>query len=119
MKNKKANDSIETMRKNKDNILFGTLFGILMVFLFSFMIQEHFKPFKTKELSGYFQKPTKPSFRWEWYKNGYFQKSVENYITNNYGFREPIIRMYHQYCWDLFRNEYVSDLYPGKENGLY
>ena len=119
MKNKEANDSIEIMRKNKNNILFGILFGILMVFLFSFMIQEHFKPFKTKELSGYFQKPPQPSFRWEWYKNGYFQKSVENYITNNYGFREPIIRMYHQYCWDFFRKEYVSYIYPGKENWLY
>ena len=63
-----------------------------MVFLFSFMIQEHFKPFKTKE---------------------------EKYITNNYGFREPIIRLYHQYCWDFFGKEYVSYIYSGKERWLY
>lgn len=105
--------------KNKGNWLYGILFGLLMVFLFSFMIQEHFKPFKTKELTGYFLKPNKPKFRWEWYKNGYFQQSLEKYITNNYGFREPIIRLYHQYCWDFFGKEYVSYIYSGKERWLY
>ena len=105
--------------KNKENWLYGILFGLLMVFLFSFMIQEHFKPFKTKELTGYFQKPNKPKFRWEWYKNGYFQKSLEQYITSNYGFREPIIRLYHQYCWDFYGKEYVSYIHSGKERWLY
>ena len=103
----------------KGNWLYGILFGLLMVFLFSFMIQEHFKPFKTKELMGYFMKPNKPEFRWEWYKNGYFQQSIEKYIANNYGFREPIIRLYHQYCWDFFGKEYVSYIHSGKERWLY
>ncbi len=107
------------MKKGNGNIFYGILFGLLMVFLFSFMIQEHFKPFKTKELQGYFLKPDKPKFRWEWYKNGYFQQSLEKYITNNYGFREPIIRLYHQYCWDFFGKEYVSYIYSGKERWLY
>ena len=107
------------MKKGTGNIFYGILFGLLMVFLFSFMIQEHFKPFKTKELMGYFLKPEKPKFSWEWYKNGYFQQSIEKYITNNYGFREPIIRLYHQYCWDLFGKEYVSYIHSGKERWLY
>ena len=107
------------MKKGNGNIFYGILFGLLMVFLFSFMIQEHFKPFKTKELMGFFLKPDKPKFRWEWYKNGYFQQSLEKYITNNYGFREPIIRLYHQYCWDFFGKEYVSYIYSGKERWLY
>ena len=107
------------MKKGNGNIFYGILFGLLMLFLFSFMIQEHFKPFKTKELMGYFLKPNKPQFRWEWYKNGYFQQSLEKYITNNYGFREPIIRLYHQYCWDFFGKEYVSYIYSGKERWLY
>ena len=105
--------------KNKDNWIYGILFGLLMVFLFSFMIQEHLKPFKTKPLMGYFLEPEKPKFRWEWYKNGYFQKKVENYIANKYGFREPIIRLYHQYSWDFFSKEYVSYIYSGKNRWLY
>ena len=105
--------------KNNGNRIYGVLFGLLMVFLFSFMIQEHFKPFKTKELMGYFMKPEKPKFRWEWYKNGFFQEHLEKYIASNYGFREPIIRLYHQYCWDFFGKEYVSYIYSGKERWLY
>lgn len=107
------------MKKGNGNILYGTLFGLLMVFLFSFMIQEHFKPFKTKELMGYFMKPNKPKFRWEWYMSGYFQEHLEKYIANNYGFREPIIRLYHQYCWDFFGKEYVSYIHSGREKWLY
>lgn len=106
------------MRK-RGPILYGILFGILTLFLFSFMIQEHLKPFKTKELVGFFQNPQKPTFRWEWYKNGYYQQRVEKYIACNYGFREPIIRLYHQYCWDFFGKEYVSFIYSGKDRWLY
>lgn len=105
--------------KQRNSIFHGILFGILMLFLFSFMIQEHFKPIKTKPLMGYFLEPEKPIFRWEWYKNGYFQKKVENYIANKYGFREPIIRLYHQYSWDLFGKEYVSYIHSGKDRWLY
>lgn len=103
----------------RPSILYGILFGILMAFLFSFMIQEHLKPFKTKELVGYFQKPTKPKFSWKAFNHGYFQKHVEKYLANNYGFREPIIRLYHQYCWDFFGKEYVSFIHSGKQKWLY
>ena len=105
--------------KQRNSIFHGILFGILMLFLFSFMAQEHLKLFKTKELMGYFLEPEKPKFRWEWYKNGYFQGKVENYIANKYGFREPIIRFYHQYSWDLFNRKYVSYILTGKERWLY
>ena len=105
--------------KQRNSIFHGILFGILMLFLFSFMAQEHLKLFKTKELMGYFLEPEKPKFRWEWYKNGYFQKKVENYIANKYGFREPVIRLYHQYSWDVFSREYVSYIHSGKERWLY
>ncbi len=105
--------------KKRPSILYPLLFGLLMLFLFSFMIQEHLKPFQTQPLMGFFLEPDKPKFRWEWYKNGYFQQKVEKYIANKYGFREPIIRLYHQYCWDLYGKEYVSYIYSGKDRWLY
>ena len=105
--------------KRRGSIFYGILFSLLMVFLFSFMAQEHLKLFKTKELVGYFQETSMPKFRWEWYKNGFYQKKLENYISKHYGFREPVIRLYHQYCWDFFGKEYVSFIDPGKEGWLY
>lgn len=113
-----TNNNPEKMKK-RNSILYGILFGLLMVILFSFMIQEHLKPFKTKELFGYYLKPNKPKFRWEWYKSGYYQKATDNYIASNYGFREPLLRLYHQYCWDFYDKEYVSYIYPGKEHWLF
>lgn len=105
--------------KRRDNIFYGILFGLLMLFLFSFMVQEHLKPFKTQPLTGSFLEPDKPKFNWEWYQTGYCQKVLENYISNRFGFRESIIRMYHQVCWDLFGKEFVSYIDTGKENWLF
>lgn len=105
--------------KRKRQLLYAILFGLLMVFLFSFMIQEHLKPFETRELRGYYLKPKKPVVKWKDYQSGLLQKKTENYITNYFGFREPIIRLYHQICWDLFKKEFVSYIYSGKEGWLY
>lgn len=60
-----------------------------------------------------------PPLTYEFYKNGYFQKASEKYVSKNFGFREPIIRLYNQYCWDVFRKEYVSFTYVGKKNWLF
>ena len=103
----------------KNNRIYGLMFGLLMVFLFSFMIQEHLKPFKTEPLRGYFPKPEQPKYEWEQYKNGYFQKATEKYIAHNFGFREPLIRLYHQYCWDVYGKEYVDYIYSGRENWVF
>jgi hypothetical protein len=105
--------------KRRDNIFYGILFGLLMLFLFSFMVQEHLKPFKAKPLTGNLMKIDKPQFSWEWYKNGDYQKKLENYVSNKFGFREFIIRMYHQYGWDFYGKVFVSYIYKGKENWLF
>ena len=115
-KKSKDNDKI---RMKKPNVIYALLFGLLMVFLFSFMVQEHFHPFKTKALKGNFGKVEMPPLTVEFYKNGYFQKASEKYVSAHFGFREPIIRLYNQYCWDFFRKEYVSFTYVGKENWLF
>ena len=104
---------------NRGSIVYPLLFGLLMVFLFSFMIQEQFKPFKMKPLNGRFATIAMPKFTMETYKNGYYQKATERYISRNFGFREPIIRLYNQYCWDFYRKTYVSYTFAGKKNWLY
>ena len=104
---------------NRGPIVYPLLFGLLMVFLFSFMIQEQFKPFKMKPLNGRFAAIAMPKLTMETYKNGYYQKATERYISRNFGFREPIIRLYNQYCWDFYRKTYVSYTFAGKKNWLY
>ena len=103
----------------KGNLLYSILFGLLMVFLFSFMIQEHFKLFKTKPLFGKYEEVKLPQFYIKTYRNGYFQKATEKYVSKHFGFREPILRCYNQYCWDFYRKVFVDFTCPGKENWLY
>lgn len=105
--------------KSREPILYPLLFGLLMVFLFSFMAQEHLQLFTTKPLKGTHQNVKMPPLTYEFYNNGYFQKASEKYVSAHFGFREPIIRGYNQYCWDVFRKEYVSFTYVGKKNWLF
>ena len=105
--------------KNRGDIVFPLLFGLLMLFLFSFMTQEHLHPFKMTALNGSFEKVKMPSLTLDSYKNGYYQKASEKYVSNHFGFREPIIRLYNQYCWDFYRKTYVSYTFAGRDNWLF
>ena len=105
--------------KSRGPILYPLLFGLLMVFLFSFMAQEHLQLFTMKPLKGTHKNVKMPPLTYEFYNNGYFQKASEKYVSAHFGFREPIIRLYKQYCWDCFRKEYVSFTYVGKKNWLF
>ena len=107
------------MRKEKNNILYPILFGLLMVFLFSFMIQEHFKLFEFRKLSGYEEPSPKPAFSLKDYKNGDFQYDLEQYVGENLGFREPIIRMYNQYVFDFYKKTYNHEVAIERDGWLY
>lgn len=103
----------------KPNFIYAFLFALLMAFLFLFSIQEQFTPFKMKPLNGQYATITMPKLTMETYRNGYFQKVAEKYVSRNFGFREPIIRLYNQYCWDFYRKTYVSYTFAGKNNWLF
>ena len=47
------------MKKGNGNILYGILFGLLMVFLFAYMAQEQLHLIKTKPLEGFIKKTFK------------------------------------------------------------
>lgn len=106
------------MKKNKD-IFYGVLFGILMLFLFASMIQQHCSLFTFRKLSG-FEAPTpKPKFTLKDYKSGDYQYDLEQYISENIGFREPIIRMYNQYVYDCYKKTYSREVAIEKDGWFY
>ena len=105
--------------KNKYNWLYGILFGILMVFLFSFMIQEQFRPFEFEKMNGRFAVHKMPDLNFKSYKDGSYQKGAEKYLQTHFGFYEPIVRGYNQYCWDFYRKSMVSYIKCGKDNWLF
>lgn len=103
--------------KNK-NGLYITLCAILMVLFVLPIIQQTYHPFKVKKLNGVIVETDKPKWNYNNYKDLSYQTQLERYVSENFGFREPIIRLYNQYLW-LYRKTYSADIVIGKDKWLY
>ena len=107
------------MKKGNGNILYASLFGLLMAVLFAPTLQEHLGLCKTEPLEGFVPKYQKPQLSLESYTTNQYQKQLEGYIGENFGFREPVIRLYNQYVWSCFRKTYCHFIKPGKKGYLF
>lgn len=103
--------------KNKNDFSLA-LFLLLMVFLFLPIVQQAFHPFKFNKLKGTVVKTEKPALSYDTYKDMSYQSQLEKYVSEQFGFREPIIRSYNQYLW-MFRKTYSQDIVIGKDKWLY
>lgn len=102
----------------KNNGLYITLCAILMALFALPIIQQAFHPFKVKKLHGVVEATAKPEFSFRNYKDMSYQSQLEQYVSERFGFREPVIRTYNQYLW-LFRKTYSADVVVGKDKWLY
>ena len=103
----------------KNKLLYTILFSLLLAFLFLPMIQEHYSIFKVNPLKGHTKPIDFPELTYESYSEGKFQGKLEQYISENFRFRETVIRIYNQYVWTFYNKTYVSFLVPGKDKWLY
>lgn len=95
------------------------LFAILMVFLFMPIVQEWTDFIPVKLLKGAFEPTPKPELTFENYCSNTYQAQIEKYVSENFGFREPVIRLYNQYVWSAFNKTYCHFIVPGKKGYLY
>lgn len=95
------------------------LFGILMVLLFLPLLQAHVLHIPLKPLNGMTIETEKPEFDLETYQSGDYAKQEEAYLSQHFGFREPVIRLYNQYLWWCYRKTYAKDVVAGKKGWLY
>lgn len=104
----------------KKKITYSTiLFSILMVIFFLPMVQEHFSIFTFAPLNGVTQEKKIQPFTFSNYYKGTWQGSIENYISANYGFREPSIRLYNQYLWDVYKKTHSKTIVRSDDNWLF
>ncbi|MBO4777565.1 MAG: hypothetical protein J5588_03650 [Bacteroidales bacterium] len=106
----------------KKKITYSTiLFSILMVLFFLPMFQEHCKVFRFKSLVGESvkEKTKFPKFSINDYRSGLWQKTLESYTSENYGFREPMIRLYSQYLFDFYQKTPVDFVSFGKGKWMF
>ena len=95
------------------------LFALLMVFLFVPVIQEWGGVFPVKPLKGVFEPTPKPELSFGNYKSNTYQKQIEKYVSEHFGMREPVIRLYNQYVWSAYNKTYCHFITPGKNGYLY
>jgi len=95
------------------------LFTILMVLLFLPMLQQHLLHIPLKPLNGVTIETEKPKFELESYRSGDYAKQEEAYVSEHFGFREPVIRLYNQYLWDFYRKTYAHNVVAGKKGWLF
>lgn len=103
--------------KNKRTYII--LYTILTVLLFLPLAQYSFGVFKFRPLWGSASKASKPDFTFSNLASGKYQSGIEKYISENYGFRQPTIRLYNQYLWTFFKKTYANDVVIGKNGWLY
>ena len=95
------------------------LFSLLMVLLLIPIVQQATGVFPTTSLKGFFEPTPKPKWSFESYKTNTYQQQIEKYTSENFGFREPVIRIYNQYLWSAYRKTYCHFITPGKKGWLY
>ena len=95
------------------------LFALLMVFLFVPLIQQWTGLFPVKVLKGAVEPTPKPELTFDNYKTNTYQTQIEKYVSEHFGLREPVIRLYNQYVWTAFNKTYCHFIVPGKKGYLY
>ena len=95
------------------------MFALLMIFLWIPIVQKEFGIFHVRPLKGVLIETPKPQLTLETYASGEFQKDCEGYVSENFGLREPVIRLYNQYAWSLFHKNFNVYFVPGKKNWIF
>lgn len=97
------------------------LFALTALLLFASMFQKITHLCDLKKLNGVEIPAPKPKMTFQTISDGSFQDSMESYLKQNFGFRQPLIRFYNQYLWDFYKtsnsNWYILTL--GKDGWLY
>lgn len=101
------------------NLFYKILFGLTISVFVLIMTQTIWHPFKFKALAGVTDKVEMPKLDFETYSDGSFQSDYDEYLMQNFGFREPLLRFYNQYLWSLFGKENIDHIVPGKEGWIF
>ena len=103
----------------KNKALYISMFALLLIFLWIPIVQKEFGIFHVKPLKGVLIETPKPQLTLETYASGEFQRDCEGYVSENFGLREPVIRLYNQYAWSLFHKNFNVYFVPGKKNWIF
>jgi len=91
-----------------------TMLGFVLMF-----VQMHWRPFNIKPLDGYTTTTDKPELTKASFASGDYQSDIEQYISENFGFREFFIRVYNQYSYSFLHQINNDNIAEGYDHELF
>ncbi len=108
------------MRKGKIHIeKKKVLFVAVIMLLFIPMFQQHFQLLEERELKGSFESFERQQLTVSAWFEGSYQKKQQDYINQNIGFRNSLVRLYNQIHYSFYNYARANGVVVGKENYLY
>lgn len=97
------------------------LFSLTALLLLISLIQKQFSIIHFKSLEGVVEEVKKPELSFASFRDGSFQSQAEQHLKQQFGCREPLIRLYNQYIWDCYGKTNATDwqIVFGKDGWIY
>lgn len=114
------NDKEISNRLKTSSKFFKTLLLMFILIPFLFIHWQQFRPYVSfSPLKGYFiAKQYSPISHYTWL-NGTYQTTTEDYVKEEFGFRNFLVRLHNQLDYWLFKKANAEKVIIGKENYLY
>lgn len=103
--------------KNKG--LYSVLLALTVVILVFPVVQQHTRWFRLKPLHGVTVATAQPELSVSSFMSGEYQRQEEQYLAENLGFRELLVRCYNQFSWSLFGLPQNKRVVMGSDRWLF
>lgn len=117
MESAEQNRSTPENKKAKQIVL-GLVFAAFGI-IFLQQITHFYKQEKNDKLDGDIVPSESPSFSLGNWWDGNFQEQSNNYLNENFGFRNLLVRMNNQILYSLFRRTNTKEVIIGKDNNFF
>jgi hypothetical protein len=108
------------MEKNQNSILLKkVLLGMLLLVLIVPPVQHKFKIFKVIPLEGAVETVERPVLTLNAWLDGTFQDKRTDYLNQNVGFRNSMVRTYNQMSFSFYGIARANGVVVGRDNYLY
>ncbi len=97
----------------------NSLLAIVFLVVFAPLIQSNLNLFKIKDLKGFFTRAEDVDISFDRWNSAEYQEVKEKYLTENFGFRNTLIRVMNQIRYSLFKKTAAPEVIFGKENCLF
>jgi len=94
------------------------LLFLIVLFLFSFLIQQTTSIFKIRKLDGVSIKTELDSIKFDSLWTGKSQTNINEWANENFGFRNALVRLHNQLGFWMYKHSYTNAVVVGKENYL-